>query len=160
MNASLSHDLVRRSVFEAIVASTDDYPYHVAMRAVAVLERVEDRMPALFKYVSANEDAHLRPFMNLVASLPRLPSASNTQASDREVREWVKEMNRWMAEMAAEAHRTVPPPEYCTCAQTLLQKVFCFGKDDFAVLDIGFYKAMMAFVRPMRDTITHYNLTH
>jgi hypothetical protein len=150
---SLSYDLVRVSVFEAILASTDDYPYHVAMRAVAVLERVEDSMPKLFSYVSANESVHMRSFMDLVASLPRLPSSNNTPASGRDIDEWIKETAR-------EAHRTLPPEEFRVCVHTLMCRVFCFGKDDLPVLDVGFYGALMAFVRPMKDAVRHYNLTH
>jgi hypothetical protein len=91
--------------------------------------------------------------MDLVASLPRLPSSSNTSASGRDI-------DMWINETANEAHRSLPPEEYRVCVHTLMRRVFCFGKDDLPMLDVGFYGALMGFVHPMKDAVTHYNLTH
>jgi hypothetical protein len=157
MNAVV-HDLVRRSVYEAIVAGTDEWPYHIAMRALQVLERIEDSMPVVFRYVSANDAAHFVPFMNLVASLPMLPPQVEAVATDKDVDEW-------LSRVTDEAGACMPQPTYRVCVHTLLLKVFCFKAEDLkhyarTGLDDRFFAALMAFVRPMKDAVTHYNLTH
>lgn len=146
------YDLVRRSVYEAVAASMDELPYYTTNKALEILRRVEDRMPKLFSFVSADEEKHLKPFKDLVASLPRLPPPNGAVAS-------VKEIDHWLLEVTLEAHVTFPYEEHRTCVYTLMRRVLCFTREDIIDLDVGFYRAMMAFVRPLRDSITEHNNT-
>jgi hypothetical protein len=142
------HTALQLSVRDVVHHAMEELSAHDAKVAQELVDRAWARMPKIAEFLTPNL---VEKFIDLSCSIHCLPSISSEVASLRDCEVWFKEIT-------LENHITLPTEEYRACAHRLMRNVFCFSEHDLADLDLGFYKAMMGFVRPMRDAITAHNL--
>jgi hypothetical protein len=138
------------SVRDVVYHAVEELSAREAKVAQELVARAWARMPKIAEFLTPNL---VEKFIDLSCSVSSLPPIDGEIAP-------IKECEVWFREITAESHIALPAEEYRACAHRLMRNVFCFSEHDLYDLDVGFYQAMMAFVRPMRDAITRHNLTH